>query len=143
MSQQPRIAFDYKPPSPSSRRSAHARWFVSGLLLPLFGGVIAYLLANRESPALAPPPLQADALGLDLGSLPIEQLSPPVPQPFGQTVEFVVRRNDTLDRIFRQLKLSLTDLASIRELPGVQTQLDRCDPATRSGWCTTMDWCSR
>jgi murein DD-endopeptidase MepM/ murein hydrolase activator NlpD len=127
LSQQPRIAFDYKPASPSSRRSAHAKWFVSGLLLPLIGGAMAYVLANRESQVLAPPPLQPDALGLDLSNLPLEQLSP-VPQPIGQTIEFVVRRNDTLDRIFRQLKLNLTDLASIRELPGVQQQLDRLRP---------------
>jgi murein DD-endopeptidase MepM/ murein hydrolase activator NlpD len=127
LTQQPRIAFDYKPASASSRRSAHAKWFVSGLLLPLIGGAIAYVLANRESPVLAPPPLQPDALGLDLSTLPIEQLST-VPQPIGQTIEFVVRRNDTLDRIFRQLKLNLTDLASIRELPGVQQQLDRLRP---------------
>ena len=127
MPQQPRIAFDYKPVSATSRRSTHAKWFVSGLLLPLIGGGIAYVLAKREPPALAPPPLQADALGLDLSALPIEQLSP-VPTQLGQTVEFVVRRNDTLDRIFRHLKLSLTDLASIRELPGVQEQLDRLRP---------------
>jgi murein DD-endopeptidase MepM/ murein hydrolase activator NlpD len=126
VSQQPRTAFDYKPVSPMSRRSAHAKWFASGLLLPLIGGGIAYMLANREPPALAPPPLQADALGLHLTALPIEQLS--VAQPLGQTVEFVVRRNDTLDRIFRRLKLNLTDLASIRELPGVQQQLDRLRP---------------
>jgi murein DD-endopeptidase MepM/ murein hydrolase activator NlpD len=126
VSQQPRTAFDYKPVSPMSRRSAHAKWFASGLLLPLIGGGIAYMLADREPPALAPPPLQADALGLHLAALPIEQLS--VPQPLGQTVEFVVRRNDTLDRIFRHLKLNLTDLASIRELPGVQQQLDRLRP---------------
>ncbi|HKU13726.1 MAG TPA: peptidoglycan DD-metalloendopeptidase family protein [Steroidobacteraceae bacterium] len=130
MSQQPRIAFDYKPASPAARRAAHARWFLSGLLLPLVGGAIAYVLASREPAAIAPPPLTADALNLDL-SLPIEQLVPPVPQPLGQTVEFVVRRNDTLDRIFRQLKLSLTDLASIRELPGVQEQLDRLQPGDR------------
>jgi murein DD-endopeptidase MepM/ murein hydrolase activator NlpD len=126
VTQQPRIAFDYKPASQSSRRSVHAKWFVSGLLLPLLGGAIAYVLANREAPVLAPPPLQPDALGLDLSVLPIEQLSPV--QPIGQTIEFVVRRNDTLDRIFRQLKLNLTDLASIRELPGVQQQLDRLRP---------------
>ncbi|HET9444821.1 MAG TPA: peptidoglycan DD-metalloendopeptidase family protein [Steroidobacteraceae bacterium] len=127
MSQQPRIAFDYKPVSATSRRSAHAKWFVSGLLLPLIGAGIAYVVAKREPPAIAPPPLQPDALGLDLSALPIEQLSA-VPTQLGQTVEFVVRRNDTLDRIFRHLKLSLTDLASIRELPGVQEQLDRLRP---------------
>jgi murein DD-endopeptidase MepM/ murein hydrolase activator NlpD len=123
----PRIGFDYKPASPASRRSAHTRWFISGLLLPLVGGTVAYFVVNRE-PELAPPPLQSDALGMELTALPVEQLAPVVSQPIGQTVEFVVRRNDTLDRIFRQLKLNLTDLASIRELPGVQAQLDRLRP---------------
>lgn len=127
MSEQPRIAFDYKPASPASRRSAHTGWFISGLLLPLIGGTVAYFAVNRE-PELAPPPLQSDSLGLQFPVLPIEELVPAVPQPIGQTVEFVVRRNDTLDRIFRQLKLNLTDLASIRELPGVQEQLDRLRP---------------
>jgi murein DD-endopeptidase MepM/ murein hydrolase activator NlpD len=91
------------------------------------GGTVAYFVVNRE-PELAPPPLQSDALGMELTALPVEQLAPVVSQPIGQTVEFVVRRNDTLDRIFRQLKLNLTDLASIRELPGVQAQLDRLRP---------------
>lgn len=127
MSEQPRIAFDYRPASSASRRAAHTRWFISGLLLPLVGGTVAYFAVNRES-ELAPPPLQSDALGLQFPVLPIEELVPAVPQPIGQTVEFVVRRNDTLDRIFRQLKLNLTDLASIRELPGVQEQLDRLRP---------------
>jgi murein DD-endopeptidase MepM/ murein hydrolase activator NlpD len=124
VTQQPRTAFDYKP-SATSRRSVHARWFVSGLLLPLLGGAIAYVLGNREPAALAPPPLQTDTLGLELSTLQIQQLAPSIPQSLGNSVEFVVRRNDTLDRIFRQLKLNLTDLASIRELPGVQEQLDR------------------
>lgn len=43
-------------------------------------------------------------------------------------MEFVVRRNDTLDRIFRQLKLDLNDLANIRQLPGIREQLDRLRP---------------
>lgn len=131
MPQQPRIAFDYKPASHASRRSAHARWFVSGLLLPLIGGAIAYVLAAREPIGLAPPPLQADTLGLELSALQIEQVSLPIAQPLGDTVEFVVRRNDTLDRIFRQLKLNLTDLASIRELPGVQKRLDQLQVGDR------------
>jgi hypothetical protein len=137
LTQQPRIAFDYKPASASSRRSAHAKWFISGLLLPLIGGAVAYVLANRESPVLAPPPLPPDALGLDLSSLPIEQLSP-ISQPLGQTIEFVVRRNDTLDRIFRQLKLNLTDLASIRSSSSIA-----CDLATRSDSYTMKVRCSR
>lgn len=128
MSQQPRIAFDYKPASSASRRAAHTRWFVTGLLLPLIGGTVAYFVINRDPPELVPPPLETAALGLEIPTLSIEQLVPVMPPPIGQTVEFVVRRNDTLDRIFRQLKLNLTDLASIRELPGVQEQLDRLRP---------------
>src|SRR6516164_3877865 len=39
-----------------------------------------------------------------------------------------VSRNDTLDRIFRRLKLNLTDLASLRTLPGVRAALDSLRP---------------
>jgi len=35
-----------------------------------------------------------------------------------------VGRNDTLDRIFRKLKLNLTDLANLRALPGIRTHMD-------------------
>ena len=41
------------------------------------------------------------------------------------TIEVIVGRNDTLDRIFRKLSLSLADLASLRALPELRKQLDR------------------
>ena len=41
------------------------------------------------------------------------------------TIEVIVARNDTLDRIFRNLSLSLGDLASLRALPDLRRQLDR------------------
>jgi murein DD-endopeptidase MepM/ murein hydrolase activator NlpD len=44
------------------------------------------------------------------------------------TVDVVVSRNDTLDRIFRRLKLNLADLASLRSLPGVRAGLDSLRP---------------
>lgn len=122
-----KIAFDYKPSAKSSS-ARHTRWFISGLLLPIAGGVVAYLLSNNTSqiteqqsaaleslqPTVMPPapPLEVE----------------PIPQPLGDTMEFVVRRNDTLDRIFRQLKLDLNDLANIRQLPGIREQLDRLRP---------------
>ncbi len=40
----------------------------------------------------------------------------------------IVRRNDTLDRIFRQLELNLTDLANLRALAGTRALLDRLMP---------------
>ena len=44
------------------------------------------------------------------------------------TIEVIVSRNDTLDRIFRRLKLDLADLASLRNLPGLKAQLDKLRP---------------
>ncbi|HXW73860.1 MAG TPA: peptidoglycan DD-metalloendopeptidase family protein [Steroidobacteraceae bacterium] len=44
------------------------------------------------------------------------------------TIDVIVTRNDTLDRIFRRLKLSLADLASLRSLPGVRANLDSLHP---------------
>jgi murein DD-endopeptidase MepM/ murein hydrolase activator NlpD len=41
-----------------------------------------------------------------------------------ETIDIVVGRNDTLDHIFRKLKLNLTDLANLRSQPGIRTHLD-------------------
>ncbi len=124
-----RIALDYKPNSAKSSSATHARWFVSGLMLPVAGGLIAYLLANNpasypDSGAPIIPSLPPSAFP----TLEPEALPVPVPQPLGETIEFVVRRNDTLDGIFRQLKLDLNDLARIRDLTGIRKQLDQLRP---------------
>jgi murein DD-endopeptidase MepM/ murein hydrolase activator NlpD len=44
------------------------------------------------------------------------------------SIDVIVTRNDTLDRIFRRLKLDLADLASLRTLPGVRATLDTLRP---------------
>lgn len=44
------------------------------------------------------------------------------------TIDVVVTRNDTLERIFRRLKLNLADLASLRSLPGTRAALDSLRP---------------
>jgi murein DD-endopeptidase MepM/ murein hydrolase activator NlpD len=98
-------------------------------MVPIAGGVIAYLIANNA-------PHVSEQIStvqpLPPAALPVEQPKAleiaPIPQPLGETMEFVVRRNDTLDRIFRQLKLDLNDLANIRQLPGIKDQLDRLRP---------------
>ncbi|MFL6600602.1 MAG: peptidoglycan DD-metalloendopeptidase family protein [Steroidobacteraceae bacterium] len=38
--------------------------------------------------------------------------------------DIIVGRNDTLDRIFRKLQLNLTDLANLRDMPGIKTHMD-------------------
>jgi murein DD-endopeptidase MepM/ murein hydrolase activator NlpD len=44
------------------------------------------------------------------------------------SIEVIVGRNDTLDAIFRRLALDLTDLAAIRQLPGIRQSLDYLKP---------------
>jgi len=44
------------------------------------------------------------------------------------TIDVIVKSNDTLDGIFRRLKLSLTDLATLRSLPGLKARLDSLRP---------------
>src|SRR5581483_11597238 len=44
------------------------------------------------------------------------------------TINVIVHPNDTLDAIFRRLKLNLTDLASLRGLPGLKSRLDSLRP---------------
>src|SRR5689334_4774550 len=61
--------------------------------------------------------------------------SPPSPAPAPSeasiafsTIEVVVNRNDTLDRLFRRFELNLADLAMLRGLPELRTQLDKLRP---------------
>jgi len=44
------------------------------------------------------------------------------------TIEVVVNRNDTMDRLFRRFELNLGDLAALRSLPDLRSQLDRLRP---------------
>jgi murein DD-endopeptidase MepM/ murein hydrolase activator NlpD len=44
------------------------------------------------------------------------------------TIEVVVSRNDTMDRLFRRFELNLGDLATLRNLPELRSQIDRLKP---------------
>src|SRR5215210_5036105 len=95
------------------------------LIFPLLGvaGVWAWVLGKPQTPptpvrtvpaatasiVVEPAPLQAAALG-------------------ASAIEVIVSRNDTLDRIFRRLKLDLADLATLRGLPGLKAGVDRLRP---------------
>lgn len=68
--------------------------------------------AAMPEPAAAPAPPQEASLGFS-------------------TIEVVVGRNDTMDRLFRRLELNLADLASLRALPDLRSQIDRLYPGER------------
>lgn len=130
MQERPKISFDYKPREGMANTGSHLRWLTVGIVIPLLGGLLAYAFTRQpesQTRAVQPPTIALPELP-DLKSLSQLQSASPIPKPLGDTVEFVVRRNDTLDRIFRQLKLDVTDLALIRDLPGVQKSLDQLRP---------------
>ena len=103
----------------------HLRWLLAGILFPLIGGAITYFLISSK-PASPPAPTNL-VQGISARALPESPVTPAI-APVGETVRFVVRRNDTLDQIFRQLKLNLQDLAVIRDLPGIRKNLDSLKP---------------
>jgi murein DD-endopeptidase MepM/ murein hydrolase activator NlpD len=73
--------------------------------------------APPASPAAAP----AQTSGAQLAATPSLALAL-------SRIDVIVTHNDTLDRIFRRLKLNLADLASLRSLPGLRAGLDSLRP---------------
>ncbi len=87
------------------------------------------------TPVMTPPRLiPTDATAADKTPSPDEDVVPQQaafvsPAAIGaSTIEVIVSHNDTLDRIFRRLKLNLADLASLRNLPGLKSGLDKLRP---------------
>jgi murein DD-endopeptidase MepM/ murein hydrolase activator NlpD len=95
---------------------------------------IAWVWLRHEvhRPTTTPPPgtqqsaSQVAADGAASGAAPnlAKAPNPPLQTPTQTAVDVTVERNDTLDHIFRKLKLSLADLAVVRALPGIKTHLD-------------------
>ena len=106
-----RVPFDFKPPITTAART-RPRWFLPGLTLLLPGGLLTYALTNYSMPDAPPPAAVAEPAPVFAAA--------PAPVTIGDKIDFVVRRNDTLERIFRQLKLSLDDLTTILDLPDVR-----------------------
>jgi murein DD-endopeptidase MepM/ murein hydrolase activator NlpD len=106
------------------------RIFRSGIPLQLaVCAVLAWVWFRSGSDPTPPPP----PVPLAAAPAPVAPAAPVASQPqaasfAGATIEVIVSRNDTLDRIFRRLKLDLSDLASLRNLPGLKTQLDKLRP---------------
>lgn len=91
-------------------------------VLGCLGIASASLQADRLQPPAAPAPSALHSAVL------ASQASTNLLGPGLATVEVIVRRNDTLDRIFRQLALNLEDLANLRAVVGTRAMLDRLMP---------------
>ncbi|HEX9106639.1 MAG TPA: hypothetical protein VF832_05420, partial [Longimicrobiales bacterium] len=94
----------------------------------LLHGSVEIAPPAAPAPAAAGPAAPAAAAT----TAPAVQLAAAAPLADAQAalsrIDIVVARNDTLERIFRRLKLDLADLASLRSLPGVRAALDSLRP---------------
>ena len=90
-------------------------------LIAIVGALVAL---PREREAL---PLQTQ---VSAASAPtIAEPAAPSESSLGfSTIEVVVSRNDTMDRLFRRFELNLGDLATLRNLPELRSQVDRLKP---------------
>jgi len=88
-----------------------------------------------ESPVSSPAPLvypdstaeagaSAAAVGRASNSAPLTTQQAGV----ASTIEVIVGRNDTMDAIFRRMSLDKSDLAAIRNLPGIRQSMDFLKP---------------
>lgn len=136
------IRIDYGPTRRRHRGPGSvARWLRWSALT--VGVVVSAVVALRfdlyrtdtTSAATAPPaaiaaPAPEIALATPTGNpaqITIQELPATAGLGF-DSIDIVVRRNDTLDRIFRRLQLDVADLARIRGLPGIRQPLDALRP---------------
>jgi len=91
--------------------------------------VAGVAIASVTSTWLTPPAVDVPVLPAATATLAEIVPEPPAEpvSPF-DSLEIVIRRNDTLDAIFRQMELSLADLAELRRLPDVRKSLDLLRP---------------
>jgi murein DD-endopeptidase MepM/ murein hydrolase activator NlpD len=75
-----------------------------------------------QTPGTAQTPAAMAAAGAAPPPIAAEQAS------VASIIEVVVGRNDTLDAIFRRMALNKSDLAAIRNLPGIRQSLDFLKP---------------
>jgi murein DD-endopeptidase MepM/ murein hydrolase activator NlpD len=79
-------------------------------------------LVYPRAPASVPPPASVSSAARARTPVLAQQAS------VASTIEVVVGRNDTLDAIFRRMALDTSDLAAIRNLPGIRQSLDFLKP---------------
>jgi murein DD-endopeptidase MepM/ murein hydrolase activator NlpD len=92
----------------------------AGMQVALFVGIGVIAWLPRAPLPAVPPPAQTAPAAV--------QIAPAEASIGFSTIEVVVNRNDTLDQIFRKFELNLGDLASLRDLPELRSQLDRLHP---------------
>ena len=123
MRRRQRLPFDFKPEPVATRTTRSKGWRFLALLLPVLSG-LAYVLAGNLSASAPPTPVASLAAAPALAA-------PLLPVTLGDKIDFIVRRHDTLERIFRRLELGLDDLSAMLALPGVRQALNQIRPGDK------------
>jgi murein DD-endopeptidase MepM/ murein hydrolase activator NlpD len=93
-------------------------------------GLVAIVAALVALPRELEPPVLEAATPTKV-DIPAHEAPQPPPREASlgfSTIEVVVSRNDTMDRLFRRFELNLGDLATLRNLPELRSQFDRLRP---------------
>ena len=105
-------------PYAAAASAALVLWHAARDKPPAMVSVPAPLIYSTSAPAASPPPAATATAG-----------TPPAALQAGvASIHVIVGRNDTLDGIFRRMALDKTDLAAIRNLPGIRQSLDFLKP---------------
>ncbi|HSC08160.1 MAG TPA: hypothetical protein VLD59_15140, partial [Steroidobacteraceae bacterium] len=127
-----RIDYRDRQPPRTQRRIALLLWIGTLSVVGLTAGVGGILPDLDRSTDATPDQAIVDAVSAEPQTsypVTIAMRATPVAATLGfDTIDVIVGRNDTLDRIFRRLKLDLADLATIRALPSVRQGLDLLRP---------------
>ena len=94
--------------------------------------LVSFVVRSRQHQSIAPQALAAPVVPTAVTTVPPPQIlaaaAAPTEASLASSVEIIVRRNDTLDAIFRRMSLDLSDLSAIRNLPGIRQSLDYLKP---------------
>src|ERR1700681_848851 len=117
-----RLSFRPRIPAPAPSR---AHWLQFAACAVLAWAWLHAIPAIYIPPAIrTPPPVAPQAEPTPPLVAPPAETAPPGPK----STDVIVQTHDTLDSIFRRLKIDLGDLASLRALPGLKRMLDGLRP---------------
>jgi murein DD-endopeptidase MepM/ murein hydrolase activator NlpD len=117
------------------KRGSGSRKFVLLAGAAAAGAVLLYGLTRTadtrpaaSTASLMPLPSDTASPAATSGNV-VDVTQPPLAASMGfDSIDIVIKRNDTLDRIFRHRNLSVADLATLRNLPDVRQALDFLRP---------------
>jgi len=125
------LTFNHELTFSTPRSKRYGWWVLLVLLSPLIGGTLAHSLSRPTTPPAAPV-AAAETPQDDPAQEPVaEAVQEEIELPPTGRVEVVVRPNDTLERIFRELKLSTNDLNAVLNVPGVRRTFELLRPGDK------------